>query len=154
VLAPPVVSAPVLEGEAPPASANGQHLPPLWPSKTDNYLLAREALKAGELGKALEIMQREIARQRSGRGRFERKMQLVELCVEAGKDVIAQPFLDDMAAAIEEHKLDDWEDKEMVAAALLNLMKYSKVIQESGSEKQKLFERICRLDPVRALKAE
>ncbi len=71
----------------------------------------------------------------------------------AGKDAIAQPLLDDLAEAIETHKLDDWEDKEMVAAALATVMRVSKRVQEDDSEKRKLFERICRLDPVRALSA-
>jgi hypothetical protein len=32
-------------------------------------------------------------------------------------------------------------------------MRYSKKIQGSAGDKQKLFERICRLDPVQALNA-
>jgi type VI secretion system protein ImpA len=127
---------------------------PSWPAKaTDNYALAQEALKAGQAEKAFEIMQKEIAAQRSGRGRFERKLQLVQLCVAAGKETIAQPLLDDLAVAIDNHKLEDWEDKEMVAAALATVMTLSKKIQGNAVEKQKLFERICRLDPVRALNA-
>ena len=78
-------------------------------------------------------------------------MQLVQLCVEAGNDAIAQPLIDDLAAAIETHKLDDWEDNEMVAAALATVLRISKKVQENASERQKLFERICRLDPVKAL---
>jgi hypothetical protein len=41
----------------------------------------------------------------------------------------------------------------MIATALSTLMNLSKKIQDSSSEKQRLFERICRLDPVRALNA-
>lgn len=127
---------------------------PSWPSKNaDSYDIATEALKAGQAEKAFDIMQREIARQTSGRGRFQRKFQLVQLCVAAGKDAIAQPLLDDLAAAIETHKLDEWEDRQLVATALTTLMSLSKKIQGNASEKQKLFERICRLDPVRALSA-
>src|SRR5271166_4124050 len=140
------------DGVAPPAAS--QSPAPSWPAKaTDSYGLAQEALKAGQQEKAFEIMQKEIAGQRSGRGRFERKLQLVQLCVAAGKDAIAQPLLDDLAVAIDNHKLEDWEDKEMVAAALIKVMTLSKKIQGNAAEKQKLFERICRLDPVRALSA-
>jgi type VI secretion system protein ImpA len=78
-------------------------------------------------------------------------MQMVELAIAAGKDEIAQPLLEDIAAAIETHKLDAWEDPELMASDLTKLMRYSKKIQGSSSEKQKLFERICRLDPVKAL---
>jgi type VI secretion system protein ImpA len=135
------------------ASSNG-HRPSSWLEKAaDPYIQAKEAQKGGQHERAFEIMRREIARQTSGRGRFERTIQLVELCVGAGKEAIAQPLLEDIAAAIEIHKLDDWEDKKMVAGVLMTLMTTSKKIQGSASEKQKLFERICRLDPVRALNA-
>jgi type VI secretion system protein ImpA len=119
----------------------------------DPYVLAKEALAAGHEEKAFSTMRAEIARQRSGRGRFRRTMQLIELAVSAGKDAIAQPLLDDAAAMIETHKLDAWEDPELVASDLLKLMRNSKKIQGSSSEKQKMFERICRLDPVQALSA-
>jgi type VI secretion system protein ImpA len=135
------------------ASANG-HSSASWLDKTaDAYALAKDNLKAGQPEKAFEIMRKEIARQRSGRGRFERTMQLVELCVAADKDAIAQPLLEDLSTAIEEHKLDSWEDTEMVAAALATVMRISKRVQGDESEKTRLFERICRLDPVRALSA-
>ena len=149
--APAEPAAPV-EGAA--VSSNGHGPGSSWLERTaDPYALAQETLKAGQPEKAFEIMRKEIARQRSGRGRFERTMQLVELCVAAGKDAIAQPLLEDLSTAIEEHKLDDWEDKEMVAAALATIMRISSRVQNDSSEKQRLFERICRLDPVRALSA-
>ncbi|HTW57158.1 MAG TPA: type VI secretion system protein TssA [Terriglobales bacterium] len=149
-------SQPPAEGAAP--SSNGQGsahtAAPTWLEKSaDAYALAQDTLRGGQPEKAFEIMRKEIARQRSGRGRFERTLQLVELCVAAGKDTIAQPLLDDLAEAIETHKLDDWEDKEMVAAALATIMRISKRVQDDESEKRRLFERICRLDPVRALSA-
>ena len=150
---PVVAVVPVAEGTNGEAVSNG-HRPSSWLDKAaDPYIQAKEAQKNGQPEKAFEIMRREIARQTSGRGRFERTIQLVELCVAAGKEAIAQPFLDDIASAIEVHKLDDWEDKKMVAGVLMTLMTTSKKIQGSNSEKQKLFERICRLDPVRALTA-
>lgn len=127
---------------------------PSWLAQTaDPYLLAKDALTAGQQEKAFAIMRIEIGRQRSGRGRFRRTMQLIELAVEAGKDTIAQPLLDDVATIIETHKLDAWEDPRVVAGDLLLLMRLSKKVQASSSDKQKLFERICRLDPVQALSA-
>lgn len=163
--APPAATTEAVEGEpgAEAASAAAAPLPPpalasspepSWPSKNaDAFDVANQALQAGQAERAFEIMQREIALQTSGRGRFERKLQLVQLCVTAGKDAIAQPLLDDLAAAIETHKLDDWEDRRMIATALSTLMNLSKKIQGNAAEKQKLFERICRLDPARALNA-
>ena len=147
-----VESTPAADGAA--ASSNGQGAATTWLEKpADAFALAQDTLKAGQPEKAFEIMRKEIARQGSGRGRFQSTMQLVELCVTAGKDAIAQPLLDDLSAAIEEHKLDAWEDKEMVAAALATIMRISKRVLDDESEKRRLFERICRLDPVRALSA-
>lgn len=148
---PDLESRPQADGS--PASGSNNHTQGLsWLQRAaDPYVLAQQLLKGGQADKAYAVMRKEISRQRSGRGRFLRTMQLVQLCVEAGNDAIAQPLIDDLAAAIEIHKLDDWEDNEMVAAALATVMRISKKVQENASERQKLFERICRLDPVRAL---
>jgi type VI secretion system protein ImpA len=136
------------------AALDSRTADPSWLTRAaDPYVLAQDALKAGQAEKAFAILQRELARQRSGRGRFQRTMQLIELCVEAGKDSIAQPLLEDITAMIETHKLEDWEDKAMVAAALATIMRVSKKVQGNASERQKLFDRICRLDPVQALSA-
>ena len=128
---------------------------PAWlSSSVDPYVLAKDAMAAGQQEKAFALMRAEVAGQSCGRRRFRRKMQLAELAIAAGKDAIAQPLLEDIAAAVENHKLDDWEDPEQLARDLSRLMRCSKKIQSSAAEKQKLFERICRLDPVQALSVE
>jgi type VI secretion system protein ImpA len=125
---------------------------PAWRNRyVDPHTLALEAMKAGQTMQAIQILQREIERQASGRGRFQRKMQLAQICLATGKDAIAQPLLDDIAAEIETHKLDDWEDRELIAGALAFLMQSSKKIQGDPKGKQSIFERICRLDAAQAL---
>jgi len=132
------------------ASSNG--LGSRWPGQpTDAYASAVQALREGQERKAFEILQQDIARKRSGRERFRRRMQLVEICASVNKPNVAQPILDDLAAAIEAHKLDEWEDPALVASALATLMKMSTKIQADKAQQQKLFERICRLDPAQAL---
>jgi len=122
-----------------------------WQKKfIDPHALATEAMRRGQPQKAFEILYQEIERQRSGRGRFQRKVQLAQICIGAGKEAIAQPLLDDIAAAIENHKLEDWEDRAMVAGVLAFLMQSSKKISGDAKLKQAMFERICRLDPVQA----
>jgi len=147
----PAEATPAADGAAPPAaSSNG--LGSRWPGQpTDAYASAMQALREGSERKAFEILQQDIARKRSGRERFRRRMQMVELCASTNKPNVAQPILDDLAAAIENHKLDDWEDPGMVASALATLMKMSTKIQADKAQQQKLFERICRLDPAQAL---
>lgn len=140
-------SAPV---PAAPAASNG--LGSKWPSQpSDAYTQALQALRDGQERKAFDLLQQDIVRKRSGRERFRRRMQLVEICASTNKPNVAQPILDDIAAAIETHKLDEWEDPGMVAGALATLMKMSIKIQADKAAQQKLFERICRLDPAQAL---
>ncbi len=117
----------------------------------DSSTLAKEALRTGNEAKAFDIMLQEVNRQRSARGRFQRKLQFIELCMAAGKEAIAQPIVDDVIASIETHKLEEWEDRSTMAAALVTIMKVSKKIQGDPKEKQKYFDRICRLDPAQAL---
>jgi len=149
----PAAPAPPPEEGAAEAVSGDHHAAPSWLDRAaDPFALAQEAVRAGNPQKGVEIMRAEIARQRSGRGRFQRSLQMVQLCVEAGSEAIAQPLIEDVAAAIDAHKLDDWEDSEMVAAALAAVMKISKRVQENSGERQKIFERICRLDPARALR--
>jgi type VI secretion system protein ImpA len=143
---------PTVEEEAASEARSHRNGAPTWLARAVNpYILAKDALAAGHEEKAFAIMRVEIARQRSGRHRFRRTMEMIELSIAAGKDSIAQPLLEDIAAAIEAHKLDAWEDPELIASDLTKLMRYSKKIQGSAADKQKLFERICRLDPVQAL---
>jgi type VI secretion system protein ImpA len=123
-----------------------------WPGQpTDAYVSARRALREGQERKAFEILQQDISRKCSGRERFRRRMELVEICASTNKANVAQPILDDLAAAIETHKLDEWEDPGLVASALATLMKMSTKIQADKAQQQKLFERICRLDPAQAI---
>lgn len=122
-----------------------------WRKKfVDAHALATEAMRKGQPQKAFEILYAELEKQRSGRARFQRKLQLAQVCIAAGKDAVAQPLLDDLAATVDNHKLEEWEDREMVAGVLAFLLQSSKKIQADAKAKQAIFERICRLDPAQA----
>lgn len=149
---PPATPPVTAETEAAAESQAHRNGVPTWLAQAvDPYALAKDALAAGQEEKAFGIMRTEITRQLSGRRRFRRTMEMIELAIAAGKDGIAQPLLDDIAATIETHKLDAWEEPELIAGDLTKLMRYSKRIQGNAADKQKLFDRICRLDPVQAL---
>lgn len=150
LVAEPSSDAPVPDAPSAPVAQNSHA--PGWQKKfIDPQALAQEAMRTNQPQKAIEILQSELERQLSGRGRFQRKLQLARICIAAGKDVIAQTLLDDIAAAIETHKLEDWEDRGMVAAAMVFLLQANKKIQGDAKAKQAMFERLCRLDPVQAL---
>lgn len=136
------------------APATEEAAPGWLAAAIDAFALAKQARAKGQEEKAFAIMRAEIARQSSGRGRFRRTMQLAELAIDAGKGALAQPLLEDLAQAIEDHKLDAWEEPQVIAEDLSKLMRFSQRIKDDSSEMQRLYGKICRLDPVRALGVE
>ncbi|HUI76477.1 MAG TPA: type VI secretion system protein TssA [Bryobacteraceae bacterium] len=150
LMAEPSNGTPAAEAPASPVAEN-THAPGWQKKFIDPQALAQEAMRTNQPQKAIDILQKEVERQLSGRGKFQRKLQLAQICIAAGKDVIAQTLLDDIAAAIEAHKLDDWEDHALVASAMVFLLQASKKIQGDAKAKQAMLERLCRLDPVQAM---
>ena len=145
-------AAPLSDTPSPEYRIVENHLAPGWHRKfVDSYELAREALGAGQPEKAIDLMRREVERQLSGRGQFLRKMQLVEVCLSAGKSQIAEPIIEDLAFIIENNHLEGWEDREVVAKALVMILKNSQRVQADEAEKLRLFQKVVRLDPVQAI---
>lgn len=117
----------------------------------DSYELAMQAVRQGRKQEAFEILTQEVGRQTTGRGRFQRKMQLAQLCISMGHENIAYSILDQLAATIDEHKLESWEAPDVVAHALSMLYQCMQKVDADPAAKQKLYTRICRLDPMQAL---
>jgi len=117
----------------------------------DAYEVALEAARAGRATEAIEILAREAAQERSGRARFQRKVQLAQICLGTGLEAVACPVLEDLAAEIERRRLEEWETPEMIAHALSLLYRSMNKLGVSAEERQKIYARICRLDPVQAL---
>ncbi len=126
---------------------------PGWRKKesVDAFELAQKALRAGKQQDAINILWADIPNQRSGRARFQRQLQLVELLVSADKADIAQPLLDDLGAAVDKHQIDSWEDAETVVHALTVLYRHSESVKGDKKAPKDIYERVVRLDPVRAL---
>lgn len=131
---------------------NGQAGAPAWRSKpTDPFKVAVEALRRGDKAKALEIMRNDIESQPSARGKFLRQLQVAELCIQAGAKEVAQPFFDDVKTAINDFKLVYWEDRSLIVQALADLYLYHDATIDDKKDRAQTFQRVCRLDPVRAL---
>jgi len=137
--APPPVEAAPVEGES------GEPAPP------DAWELARDAARGGRIREAMDLMAREAAVERSGRGRFLRRTQLASLCMETGNEAIAHSILDELAAEIDSRRLEDWEPVEAVAHPLLLLYRCLRRQDSESPAAKALFARICRLDPGQAL---
>lgn len=127
------------------AAAEGEEQPP------DAYALALDALRSGRRKDAIEILAREAAQERSGRARFQRRIQLAEICMAAGYEAVAWPILEELAQEIEQRKLEEWEAPEVLAHPLALLFRCLSKLDRDSEEKQRIYARICRLDPLQAL---
>ncbi len=127
------------------SSGSGESAPP------DTFTLALEAARDGRAGEAIQMLATDIPRQQSGRARFQRKMQLAQICMMTGHETVAQPILEELAQSIDQHVLDEWEARELVAQPLAMLYKCLAKLDGDAAVKQKLYARISRLDPIQAL---
>lgn len=113
--------------------------------------LAMEAANNGRIEEAFSMLHEEIRGARSGRDRFIRKTQLVQVSLATGNTNIALSLLRDLAAEIERRNLEDWEDPDLIAAPLQMLIRCMSQFDMEGAEKQELYARLCRIHPARAL---
>jgi type VI secretion system protein ImpA len=132
--------------EGPGASLEGKAEAP-----SDAYDMAMEAMRGKRTQEAFEIMSQEIARVRSGRLRFKRKVQLAQLCMASGHEAVAFPILEEIGKEIERRNLEEWESPDMLAHPLVLLLRCLNKLDSSPEERQKVYARICRLDPIQAL---
>ena len=118
------------------------------------FELAVQASRNGRPQAAVELLLREISRDPSGRGRFQRRIQAAQLCMSSGNEAIALPILRDAAAEIEQKKLEEWENSETLAYPLIMFYRCLVRTEDGVEDRDKLFSWICRLDPMEAMKLE
>jgi type VI secretion system protein ImpA len=141
---PEIVVAPQSASANGGASTNGNTQP-------DVHELAQQAARSGRIQDAFEILSREIAQERSGRARFHRKIQLAALCLSAKHEAIAYPILEELSQEIDRRKLEEWEESSSLAHPLALLLRCMDKLGYDEAAKQKIYQKICRLDPVQAL---
>jgi len=129
---------PLLEAEAPPPA-----------DTSDEFAMALQAVREGRIADGLGVITGILATERSGRQRFRRRTQLAHLLMAAGKGKVAQALLDQLAAEIEERRLEEWEPSEAIAYPLELLMHC--LTSADDERRTQLYTRICKLDPVRAV---
>ena len=120
-------------------------------SRDRAYERALGEVRAGRPQKAIELLLRELDREKSARGRFLRQSQLARIMVESGFEAIARPILDEMMQRMETHRLEDWEAGALLAQPLAALYKCLAKTGEDAALQQQVYLRICRLDPVQAM---
>jgi type VI secretion system protein ImpA len=122
-------------------------------SVPDVYEIALHAATQGRVHEAVEMISQEIMKERSGRGRFTRKVQLARICVTAKRESMAFPILTEIAEEIEARRLEEWEDGELLASALGLLLRCADQNGVDDATRKKIFQKICRLSPVQAFAA-
>jgi type VI secretion system protein ImpA len=142
-------AAPAEAAYAPPAmKEDGQ---PEAVETVDANDLALRAARSGRTQDAIEILSREAMAEKSGRGRFQRRLQLAQLCMSIGYERIAHPILEQLATEIDSRGLEGWEAASTVAQPLALLYRCLEKLDTAPELKQKVYDRICRLDPLQAL---
>jgi hypothetical protein len=123
-------------------------------SPSRSFEVAMQAAKAGRPEVCAELLTREIAQEPSGRGRFQRRLQLARLCQAAGNDAMALVLVQEAVAEIEQRRLEEWESRELLAHSLGLLYRCLVKSQGSADDQERVYAWICRLDPLEAMKLD
>ncbi len=113
--------------------------------------LAMAAARSGKVQEAIGILTREMNNERTGRGRFQRHIQLANIFLATKHEAIAYPILVELAEEIERRKLEEWEEASIVAQPLALLYRCADKLGRDDAEKEKIYQKLCRLDPGQAL---
>jgi type VI secretion system protein VasJ len=121
---------------------------------------ARELGKKGDLPSALAHLESAVSTDSSQRGRFLGRLELAELCVSTGHDRVALPMLAELDDTLIKHGLEAWEPS--LSRRLLELYYQCRKrragddtqVEEANARAEKLYERLCRVDPIAAAALE
>ena len=116
------------------------------------FEMALSKARSGYIHEAIEIISNELATERTGRGRFKRRMQLAHLLLASGRSKNAYPILKQLAAEIDDRRLEEWESGEVLAYTLELLLECATAEKDDAQLRDKIYSRICGLDPMRGLK--
>jgi type VI secretion system protein ImpA len=123
-------------------------------AEPDVFEAAREMMKRGKLSQAVQLLMRDASQQPSGRARFQRRLQVAQMCASAGQDKVAYPVLEELVKEIDERKLEDWEASDMIAPPLALLLRCLDAAGTTGEVRDAVFSRLCRIDPIAAMDVE
>jgi type VI secretion system protein ImpA len=121
------------------------------PGEPDLFEQAQEMAARGNTAGAISLLSGCIATERSGRGRFLRRVQLAQICLGVGRPGMARNILEEVVREVESRKLEEWESSETLAQPLTLYYQSLGDSEEDTQRKRDLYAKICRLDPSQAL---
>jgi type VI secretion system protein ImpA len=123
------------------------------PSAGGSWEEAQTLVGSGQVDKGLARMVQLAAKETTGRNRFQRKLLLAEACLASQRPRLGRSILEELAEQIDKLQLETWESSEMISTVWSHLFKLYKQGGDSADleKAQKLYERLCRLDPWQAL---
>ncbi|MGC4055709.1 MAG: type VI secretion system protein TssA [Paludibaculum sp.] len=132
-----------------PDSKGNTRPAPVVPERNDDTMI-EDAIRRGRIEVALELVSRRMALETSGRGRFQRKIQLARILVSSGRHTVSLPLLRELSAEISQRGLSDWEIPAIVVEPLVLLHRCLEHEPDAVDERRSVYTHICRLDPVKA----
>jgi type VI secretion system protein ImpA len=122
------------------------------PTESGSWQQAEAMVRAGSVDQGLQKMATLAALETSQRGRFLRKLMLVDVCRNAGRDRLARTILEELNEQIKDYRLDQWESTALVGAVWSRLYRLYKNSENSSEQDQAVvfYNQICRLDPWQA----
>jgi type VI secretion system protein ImpA len=118
------------------------------PEAEDLYITARGLAAHGQIQGAIQLLARDAAHQPVGRLRFQRNLQIAELCLESGNSAVAVPVLQSLVREVEDRRLESWEPPDSAAKPYALLLQCAAVAK---LDTQSIFARLCAIDPGAAL---
>ena len=120
-------------------------------SGRDPFEEASEHVRAGQAERAIELLMHEAVREKSPRARFLRRSQAASIMVQSNLAAVALPILQELHEQIEQHGLENWEDGATIAQPLGLLYRCLEGLDGDAAQRESLYQRICRLDPLLAI---
>ncbi|MCC7063759.1 MAG: type VI secretion system protein TssA [Planctomycetes bacterium] len=116
---------------------------------------ARKLVARGKLGEAIRMLTSRIDATASRRGRFELRLEMTRVCIEAGRIDLSVPQLVQLEQEITHFSLEEWEPE--LAAEVVRLLwqccSGPKPAPSLAARGQDIYARLCRLDPAAAVSA-
>ena len=112
---------------------------------------AEALIRSGDVDNGLAEMAKLVATDSCGRNRFQRKLQLSEICLNQNRNSLALTILEELSELVDKHHLAEWETSDLVGGVWSRLYKIYRKNQPDAERTKELYKKLSRLDPWQVL---